>query len=135
MSDGDAVSEEAVEHAARVDERHHTRVFVVTSGVMIAAPAAAIAIGLVSLPIGVVAFMAALRASGRRRRARDVVRATRSGDRTWTLAGSTVHGRDDSGQARDIELALTPAAVRTLRALPAARARQPTSSIPPATER
>ena len=127
----------AVEHAAKLVERRHHKVLIASSVVTVGCASAMTAIGLVGIPLGLLAFFVAGRSLGKRRRAAEVVRATRDDARSWSLAGDTVVGR--AAARRDLELALTPDAVRSLRALPPARVviagAQAASSTPPDTER
>jgi hypothetical protein len=117
--DGEPVSADAVEHAARMVARREHRWFQFAAGLTVAAAAGMATWGLGGIPIGIVAFALAGRAMGRKRRARELAEATRDATRTWSLVGHTVRGR--SPGRGDLELVLPPGEVRSLRALPAAR--------------
>lgn len=127
----------AVEHAAKLVERRHHKVFIASAAVTVGCASAMAAIGLAGIPLGIIAFAIAGRSLGKRRRAAEVARATRDAARSWSLVGATAVGR--APDRRDLELALTPGAVRSLRALPPARVvlagAQTASSTPPEIDR
>jgi len=132
----EVVAPVAVEHAARIVERRHHKIFIGSAVVTVGCASAMTAIGLAGIPLGIIAFAVAGRSLGRRRRAAAIARETANAARTWSLAGNTVVGR--TPDRSDLDLVLTPAAVRSLRALPAARVvlrDQVASSTPPDTER
>lgn len=109
----------AVEHAAKAVDRSQRKWFLGSAAVTIASAATLPAIGITGIPIGILAFVIAGRAAGRRRRAAEIARATADPDRTWSVADRTVTGRHPD--RRDLVLSLPPSVVRTLRALPPAR--------------
>jgi hypothetical protein len=119
MKEAEPVAAIAVEHAAKAAERRHSKLFVASAVVTVGCASAMSAIGLIGIPLGLLAFAVAGRSLGRRRRAAEIVRATGDHARTWSLVGHTVTGH--APDRRDLVLSLPQSGVRMLRALPAAR--------------
>jgi hypothetical protein len=118
---GDVVAPAAVAHAASLIAERQRKISL-GAGVTTALLAASIgAIGIPGIPLALAAFIVTGRALGRRRRAREIARASVTGDYTWELTGRTLTGSLADERRADLELRLSAGDVRTLRALPAAR--------------